>query len=188
MEANTPFPNISPGGAMVYTTLEKVLLSNDALDKLVDLNLVAFVAHEAHKVARSDKSFGQQWTEVGICRQRLPNVPWYTCTATPRTLEQQAIINCLHLQNTVQVRGILYREEIWIDFHHYTQPVKPQRAVMLLNLVVPLIRGKTLIYFSNIEKCTNMVNMLKNKEFKVASFTAATPSSACETILKDLAQ
>ena len=115
-------------------------------------------------------------------------MPWYTCTATATTLEQQAIINCLHLPNTVQVRGILYREEISIDFHHYTQPVKPQRAVTLLNLVVPLIRGKTLIYFNNIEKCPNMVNMLKNKEFKVASFTAATPSSACETIFKDLAQ
>ena len=34
----------------------------------------------------------------------------------------------------------------------------------------------------------NMVNMLKNKEFKVASFTGATPSSARETILKDLEQ
>ena len=66
--------------------------------------------------------------------------------------------------------------------------MKPQRAVTLLNLVVPLRRGKTLIYFNNIEKCTNMVNMLKNKEFKVASFTDATPSSAFETILKDLAQ
>ena len=112
METNTPFPNISPGGAMVYTTLEKVLLSNDTLDKLVDLNPMAFVAHEAHKVARSEKSFGQQWTEVGICRQRLPNVPWYTCTATATTLEHHAIINCLRLQNTVQVRGILYQEEI----------------------------------------------------------------------------
>ena len=185
LEGNTPFPNILPGDAMVYTTREKALLSND-VSKLLELNPVAFAANKAQKAARSDECFGHQWTQLGICRDKLPHVPWYACTAATTRPEQQTIISDLNLHNVVHVRGILHREETSIRFQHYTRRVIAQGTATLLHLVIPLIKGKTLIYFSNMDMFKDIVNMLKNKDFKVASFTALTPSCARETILEDL--
>lgn len=82
---------------LLYISPEKVLSEIDYLLKYMQISL--FAIDEAHCISQWGHDFRPEYTQLGLLREKFPNVPLMALTATADKITRQDIIDQLHLKN-----------------------------------------------------------------------------------------
>ncbi len=99
---------------LLYIAPER-LSSDYFLSFLKRIKINFFVVDEAHCVSEWGHEFRENYRKLSILKEHFTNTPIAAFTATATKIVEQDIINNLSLNNPVQLRGSLFRENLTIN-------------------------------------------------------------------------
>ena len=82
---------------LLYISPEKLMAEMDYL--LQNINISLFAIDEAHCISQWGHDFRPEYTQLGVLRDRFPDVPIMALTATADKITRQDIINQLRISN-----------------------------------------------------------------------------------------
>lgn len=81
---------------LLYISPEKLIAEKDYL--LEDMNISLFAIDEAHCISQWGHDFRPEYTQMGVLREKFPNVPMVALTATADKITREDIVRQLHLR------------------------------------------------------------------------------------------
>ncbi len=89
---------------LLYISPEKLLVEMDYLLRSVNISL--FAIDEAHCISQWGHDFRPEYTQLGLLRERFPDVPMIALTATADKITRRDIVSQLHLNMGSQSEGM----------------------------------------------------------------------------------
>lgn len=150
---------------MVYVSPER-LLQRYFLLQLEQMNIALFAVDEAHCVSHWGHDFRQDYRELGLLKQRFPNIPVIGLTATADSTTEQDIQVQLNLNNPLVYKGSFDRPNI-----HYRVMAKYKP----FDQIVAYIKqqdGSGIIYCNSRAKVDDLSAKLHRQGFRCAGYHA----------------
>ena len=164
---------------LLYVAPERLVNSN-FIALLQRLNINFFVIDEAHCVSEWGHEFRSDYRRLDLLRQNFPNTPiaTFTATATPRVAAD--IKNALLLNDPLEVRGKIYRENLRIMVEHRVKEGKEQ----LLDFLKSYANESGIVYAFSRKQTEALAIFLHSKGIKAKPFHAGLPSHIKEATFK----
>lgn len=156
-------------GELKFLYIAPERLSNEFFSEfLAKLDINFFVVDEAHCVSEWGHEFRQDYRRLSWLREQFTNIPItaFTATATPEV--ESDIIENLHLNNPICVRGSLYRENLTITATHRIGDGR----VQLLDFLSTQANRSGIIYTLSRKQTESLANFLHSKGYRACAFHA----------------
>ncbi len=114
---------------LLYIAPER-LMSEEFLQRLVDVDINLFAIDEAHCVSQWGHDFRPEYQRLGALRSRFPKVPLIALTATADAQTRQDIVRVLGLENARHHIASFDRPNIRYSVLEKHQPLKQLTAFM----------------------------------------------------------
>lgn len=168
---------------LLYIAPER-LLSASFLDRLTEIDLSLFAIDEAHCVSQWGHDFRPEYVQLGILRERFPDVPLIALTATADTQTRQDIVNQLKLGEAETFVSGFDRPNI-----RYSVLDKHKPFDQLMSFLSSHNEQSGIIYALSRRKVEDVAGRLQAEGIKAepyhAGFSAAQRSLVQEQFLKD---
>jgi ATP-dependent DNA helicase RecQ len=156
---------------LLYIAPER-LSSDYFLSFLKRLKINFFVVDEAHCVSEWGHEFREDYRKLSLLKEHFTNTPIAAFTATATKIVEQDIINNLSLNNPVQLRGSLFRENLTINVDYKIGDGKKQ----LLEFIDSR-RGEAGIVYTLSRKSTESIaSFLQKNGIKAKAYHGALSS------------
>lgn len=139
---------------------------------LKQININFFVIDEAHCVSEWGHEFREDYRKLNLLREEFPNVgiAAFTATATPKV--QHDISQSLRLDNPVEIRGKIFRENLHISVETRIKEGREQLLEFLKNFK----NESGIIYAFSRKQTESLAEFLQKKGIKAKAFHAGLPN------------
>lgn len=162
------YENIFDGkNKIVYTTPEYITKCPELLENLAD-ELCLVCIDEAHCVSVWGCDFRSSYTQLGLIRDLIPNVPIMAVTATATEKVRKDINVMLKLHNPHIIIGSFKRDNLYIEIKK-----KVDVETDLLPLMYRYLTEKVIIYCKTIKDTESIQEKLENLGINCASYHAS---------------
>ncbi|MCX6332300.1 MAG: RecQ family ATP-dependent DNA helicase [Bacteroidetes bacterium] len=149
----------------IYCSPEKLAQSHFQTF-LSNLTIQLFAIDEAHCISQWGYDFRPSYRKLSILKKLFPKVPILAMTASAIPMVQEDIIKQLSLQQAIVIRDSFLRPNIKYSIRQV--PVKLHTCRQLLNE----ISGSVIIYCNTRNNVSQLTQLLKAYQFKVAEYHA----------------
>ncbi len=151
------------------------------IELLQELKINFFVIDEAHCVSEWGHEFRAEYRNLHRLKEVFPNTAIAAFTATATKKVQQDIVQTLHLQNPLQLRGQTKRDNITITSQKRVANGKEQ----LLDFLKQHQGSSGIVYAFSRKDVENVAKFLKEQGFRADAYHAGLSSEVREDVYHD---
>jgi ATP-dependent DNA helicase RecQ len=165
---------------LLYVSPERLVMG-DFIGFLKNLKLNFFVIDEAHCVSEWGHEFREDYRKLHLIREHFKGIAIaaFTATATPRVAED--IKHALELQNPLEVRGKIFRKNLFISVEARQKDGRSQLLEFLKNYQ----NESGIIYAFSRKQTETLAVFLHNNGIKARAFHAGLPVHVKENTYKE---
>ena len=153
---------------LLYISPEKVLSEIDYLLKYMQISL--FAIDEAHCISQWGHDFRPEYTQLGLLREKFPNVPLMALTATADKITRQDIIDQLHLKNAREFISSFDRPNLSLSVKRGYKAAEKMHFILNFIKARPLDAG--IIYCLSRKTTEKVASDLRKKGINAAPYHA----------------
>ncbi|MEA1916563.1 MAG: DNA helicase RecQ [Campylobacterota bacterium] len=164
----------------LYLSPER-LNTQSTLELLRHLDINFFVIDEAHCISQWGHEFRDDYRALGSLRANFPHTSICAFTATSTNSVTQDIVELLHLNNPLVLKGKIFRKNIFISALRRISNGYSQ----LEDFLSRHANESGIIYMSSRKKVEAMSEFLNSKGYSALSYHAGLPQATREQNFKD---
>ncbi len=157
--------------SLLYVAPER-LMSAEFQKRLETVGVSLFAIDEAHCVSSWGHDFRPEYVQLGLLKQRFPDVPTIALTATADAVTRSDIVTQLNLQNPVEFVAGFDRPNI-----RYTVADKTKAAAQLAAFIRERSDDCGIVYCLSRKRVESVTDDLKKLGFLAAAYHAGLPSA-----------
>ena len=153
---------------LLYISPEKVLAEMDYLLKNIKISL--FAIDEAHCISQWGHDFRPEYTQLGVLRERFPDVPMMALTATADKITRQDIIEQLKLRNAREFISSFDRPNLSLSVKRGYKSA--EKMHFILNFIKARPNDAGIIYCLSRKTTEKVASELRKKGILAAAYHA----------------
>ena len=165
---------------LLYVAPER-LLNEYFFAFLHRINISFFVVDEAHCLSQWGHEFREQYRLLYRLRESFANIPIAAFTATATPLVQSDILQTLQLKEPKIVKGIAFRDNLFIETKYRVGDGKAQ----LVEFLQKQNGSSGIVYAFSRKACEKLAEYLNSQGFKAKAFHAGLESELKKQIFKE---
>ena len=158
---------------LLYISPEKVMAEMDYL--LKNINISLFAIYEAHCISQWGHDFRPEYTQLGILREKFPNVPMMALTATADKITRHDIIEQLRLRNAREFVSSFDRPNLSLSVKRGYKSA--EKMHFILNFIKARPHDAGIIYCLSRKTTEKVAADLRKKGINAAAYHAGLSNS-----------
>lgn len=153
---------------LLYISPEKLMAEMDYL--LQNINISLFAIDEAHCISQWGHDFRPEYTQLGVLRDRFPDVPIMALTATADKITRQDIINQLRISNAKEFVSSFDRPNLSLSVKRGYKSA--EKMHFILNFIKARPNDAGIIYCLSRKTTEKVAADLRKKGINAAAYHA----------------